>query len=65
MDAATLDEFRAYGQPLNPSERIALGKLCTHPNLADCVTVLELLLTKNCKLEQEAVDLTRILQVVR
>ena len=65
MDAATLDEFRSCGQLLSPSERIALGKLCAHPNLADCVTVLESLLAENCKLEQEAIDLAGIVQSFR
>jgi hypothetical protein len=65
MNVAIFDAFRAYAQPLTPTDRTALAALRAHPALTDCQSLIDALLTAGKKLEQEAVDSRSVLQHMR
>ena len=60
MDAATLEAFTYWGQPLTTRDRRNLKRLRDDPHLADMVDVIDALLIGEIKLEQEAVVLREV-----
>lgn len=55
MDIATLDEFARWGQPLTDTDRRNLARLRANPMLADMRPLIDHILRRNIKLEQEAI----------
>jgi hypothetical protein len=55
MDANTLDRFAQFARPLTPSDRRNLERLANHTLLKDVRPVIETLLRRGLKLEQEAI----------
>lgn len=55
MNVPTVEAHSDYVRRLNDSDRAALARLRTWPTLADCVELIDHLLTRGHKLEQEAV----------
>jgi hypothetical protein len=60
MDTATLETFTYWGQPLTSRDRRYLKRLHDDPNLTDMVDVIDALLTREVKLEQEAIVLREV-----
>ncbi|RME99606.1 MAG: DUF2399 domain-containing protein [Chloroflexi bacterium] len=57
MDAATLERFGRWGQPLTPTDVRNLNRIRQHADLQDMTTLIDQMLRQNLKLEQEAVNL--------
>jgi len=57
MDLATLDVFARWGQPLTRRDRRNLERLRDHPTLTDMIPLIDELLLREVKLEQEAIVL--------
>ena len=57
MDVATLDAFGRWGKPLTQSDARHLARLRDHPALADVTALIDEMLLREVKLEQEAVVL--------
>ena len=55
MDTDTLDRFAQFARPLTPSDQRNLKRLTNHPLLNDVRPVIDHLLRRGIKLEQEAV----------
>jgi hypothetical protein len=58
MDCATLDSHARYAHPLSPSDERHLARLHRQPVLADMIPLIDHMLFRGLKLEQEAVTLT-------
>lgn len=56
MDGATLTAHRGGARPLATSEREALVALKSHPALADCAELINMILQEGVKLEQESIE---------
>jgi hypothetical protein len=56
MDVATLDAFAKWGQPLTRRDVRNLERLRDHPALQDVVPLIDEMLLREVKLEQEALD---------
>jgi hypothetical protein len=56
MDIATLDAHARWAHPLSPSDERNLSHLRHHPALADMVPLIDHMLLRGLKLEQEAVS---------
>lgn len=65
MDVATLTTHRASARPLATSEREALGTIRSHPALADCAELIDMMLKEDIKLEQESVEAGAVLTQLR
>lgn len=61
MDPATFDAYQQHAQPLTKNDRDGLAKLRALPELADCIPLIDQLLTAGRKLEQEAVSIDGIM----
>ncbi len=57
MDPATLEAHAYWAQPLSPADRRNLARLRRQPALADMAALIDLMLLREIKLEQEAIDL--------
>jgi len=57
MDVATLDAFAHWGKPLTPRDARNLIRLRGHPALADMTPLIDEMLLREVKLEQEAISL--------
>jgi len=57
MDPATLESHARYGQPLSPGDERNLTRLRRHPALTDMTPLIDHMLLRGLKLEQEAVAL--------
>jgi hypothetical protein len=57
MDAATLDAHALWGKPLTRADEKNLARLARHPLLTDMQSLIEHMLARGIKLEQEAIDL--------
>lgn len=57
MDVETLDAFARWGQPLTPNDARNLSRLRDHPALADMTPLIDEMLLREAKLEQEAIVL--------
>ena len=57
MDCATLDTYATWGQPLSSADTRNLTRLRQRPALADIVPLIDHILRRGIKLEQEAVVL--------
>ena len=57
MDVETLDTFARWGQPLTPNDARNLARLRDHPALADMTPLIDEMLLREVKLEQEAIVL--------
>ncbi len=57
MDIATLDAFARWGQPLTETDRRNLTRLRSNLHLADIRSLIDHILNRNVKLEQEAIVL--------
>jgi len=57
MDVETLGTFARWGQPLTPNDARNLARLRDHPALADMTTLIDEMLLREVKLEQEAIVL--------
>jgi hypothetical protein len=57
MDQATLDAHTRYAHPLSPAEEHNLNRLRRHPFLADMTPLIDHMLQRGLKLEQEAINL--------
>lgn len=55
MDEATLDAHVAWARPLTPVDERGLARLARHPYLADVRSLIQHMLARGFKLEQEAV----------
>jgi hypothetical protein len=55
MDQATLDNHARWGHPLSPADERNLARLRHHPVLADMAALIDHMLQRGLKLEQEAV----------
>ncbi len=55
MDCATLDAHALWGQPLSPADERNLARLRQHAALADMAPLIDHMLRRGLKLEQEAV----------
>ncbi|HQI86323.1 MAG TPA: DUF2220 family protein, partial [Anaerolineae bacterium] len=58
MDVETLDAFAYWGQPLTPNDVRNLTRLRDHPALVDMTPLIDEMLLREVKLEQEAVVLS-------
>jgi hypothetical protein len=58
MDETTLARHERWGQPLTPSDERNLTRLRHHAALADMTPVIDEILRRRVKLEQEAIDLS-------
>jgi hypothetical protein len=56
MDAETLDAFAAFARPLTPNDRRNFERLLTRPELKDMQPVINHLIERGIKLEQEAIS---------
>jgi hypothetical protein len=56
MDQATLEANARYAHPLSPADERNLARLHRHPALADMTTLIDHMLRRGLKLEQEAVS---------
>jgi hypothetical protein len=56
MDSATLDAYAHWAHPLSPGDERNLSRLHHHPALADMVPLIDHMLLRGLKLEQEAVS---------
>lgn len=59
MDAATLDAHARWAQPLTTGDERNLARLRRHPALADMTPLIDHMLLRRLKLEQEAVVISR------
>lgn len=59
MDETTLARYEHWGQPITASDEHNLARLRRQAILADMVPVIDEILRRRVKLEQEAVDLSR------
>lgn len=57
MDVETLEAHARYAQPLTPGDERRLARLLQHPHLQDMRSLIEHMLARGIKLEQEAVAL--------
>jgi hypothetical protein len=57
MDVETLDAFARWGQPLTSNDARNLARLRDHPALADMIPLIDEMLLREVKLEQEAIVL--------
>jgi hypothetical protein len=57
MDRDTLDAHAHWGHPLSSTDERKLAQLRRHPTLADVTALIDHMLLKGIKLEQEAVSL--------
>ena len=57
MDVETLDAFARWGQPLTSNDARNLARLRDHPALADMTPLIDEMLLREVKLEQEAIVL--------
>jgi hypothetical protein len=57
MDAATLDAHALWAKPLTRADEKNLRRLARHPLLTDMEPLIEHILARGIKLEQEAIDL--------
>mgnify|MGYP006295795611 FL=1 len=57
MDCATLDAHAHWAQPLTASDERNLSRLRQRSSLSDVVPLIEYMLLKGVKLEQEAVEI--------
>ncbi len=57
MDEATLETHARYAHPLSPADERNLARLRRHPALADMTSLIDHMLQRGLKLEQEAVSL--------
>ena len=64
MDPDTFDQYRVHAQKLNAKEREAFRQLQAHPLLGDCAAVIQHLLAADRKLEQEAVEVKRVMRLL-
>ncbi len=55
MDIETLDAFARWGQPLTANDTRNLARLRDHPALADMASLIDEMLLRELKLEQEAI----------
>lgn len=55
MDVETLDAFARWGQPLTANDARNLARLRDHPALADMTPLIDEMLLRELKLEQEAI----------
>jgi len=58
MDIATLYEFARWGQPLTDTDRHNLARLRRNPHLVDMRPLIDHILQRGIKLEQEAIGMT-------
>jgi hypothetical protein len=58
MDEITLARHERWGQPLTPADERNLARLRHHAALADMAPVIDQILRRQVKLEQEAIDLS-------
>lgn len=56
MDQPTLEAHAYWGQPLTPADERNLTRLRQHPRLTDMTALIDLMLLKGIKLEQEAIS---------
>lgn len=63
MDRRTLDTHAHWARPLSSVDERYLARLRRHPALADLVALIDHMLLRGIKLEQEAVALDQTLQV--
>jgi hypothetical protein len=56
MDEATLDAYAHWAHPLSSGDERNLSRLRRHPALADMVPLIDHMLLRGLKLEQEAVS---------
>ncbi len=59
MDKSTLETYAHWGQPLTSRDQRNLRRLRSHPALADMVPLIDDMLLRGIKLEQEAIVLTK------
>jgi hypothetical protein len=59
MDCETLDTYTHWAQPLSAADERKLARLKRHPCLSDVASLIDHMLLKGIKLEQEAVRLER------
>ena len=64
MSPAIFDAYRAFAQPLTPTDLTTLTALRKHAALADCVSLIDTMLVAGKKLEQEAVDIVAVLRQI-
>ena len=64
MSPAIFEAYRAFAQPLSGGDRAALTALRQSAVLTDCVPLIDTLLARGQKLEQEAVDIVTVLQQI-
>ncbi|MBN1875697.1 MAG: DUF2399 domain-containing protein [Anaerolineae bacterium] len=57
MDITTLETYAHWGQPLTASDQRNLTRLRDHPTLEDMVMLIDTMLLRGIKLEQEAIVL--------
>jgi hypothetical protein len=57
MDCETLDAHARWGRPLSATDERRLARLKRQPCLSDVVALIDYMLLKGIKLEQEAVRL--------
>jgi hypothetical protein len=65
MNVQTIEAHGSYVRRLNEGDRAALARLRTWPTLADCVELIDYLLTRGHKLEQEAVSAGQVLALLK
>jgi hypothetical protein len=56
MDPATLDAHARWAQPLSAGDERNLARLRRHPALADTAGLIDHMLLRGLKLEQEAIS---------
>jgi hypothetical protein len=56
MDEDTLDAHVAWAKPLTPGDERALARLARHPHLVDARPLIQHMLARGFKLEQEAIS---------
>ena len=59
MDIETLDAHTLWARPLTPADEKSLARLARHPYLTDLRSLIQHMLARGLKLEQEAVALDR------
>jgi hypothetical protein len=59
MDAATLDAHALWARPLTRADEKNLARLARYPLLSDMWPVIEHMLARGIKLEQEAIAFTQ------
>lgn len=65
MDVLTMEAHERYVRRLSDRDRAALARLRAWPTLANCIELIDYLLTKGHKLEQEAVNACQALALLK